>query len=1626
LSSRNFSGVTSDYCRGAISGITYPLTIIEWVRYTTIGSTGTTRWIICDGSSSSNFIAGRNEDDGSPRLTRNAGSDTHTNVDATMTAGQWHFIATRLAAIDDAEVILDADFGGKASSATSVNPSGIDRLSFGKRDNSSNSNPASFQCAQWAAWNADLSDAEITALKAGAHPLEIQPEKLIHLYDNWGRTTGFVRDEVGGVDLAINGTNASDQSPAGLSHYQDIAGTIGAAASVPTAKFLELRVSIADAWESVQIPVTRDLAEYYFELTDAGLVIGETGGTDATATPSDTLNAQTGNMTWGACPALVSDLLQLEAANQREDYEAILAARLAPIPLDPELTLASGTAAVIDLTLYVRAFGLSLSFGPPSFALPTTVASISGTELTVSSSVEASDTITVSITNGHPEYPATATLRLALTFAATATEFANGYGYRKEFIAPGRSGTTETVTDFVLLVSITDSELATVANSGRLQSSSGWDLLFTDASDSPLDFEIQSYTAATGALIAWVRLPSWALSSQYRFRLYYGKAGLTVTPSDPSATWAGELRVWDALTGADLTGNGSTLTISGVTTGTLIGEAGSYDGTDIASRSNLSIWGGLTGLTVRTLIDIGEASLGTDDGIFSDGPDSFEDSDYTFVLRLDANGYFGNANNAFMWSVLTAGGEQRIESAANVQQTGELYLGARYGTAQGSSLWIDRALTTPTSSSTPNGAALAAVEGVFQIGAGPKDATGEGVTATIGRVIARSAHLSAAWMGVERDSWVFRATFLGRSVETSPGDDLGPIAVPLYATVAQGESVTLNATAAAYDPQGGGLTVSAIGTPGDGGTSESAGVITYTPDESFTGDDSFTFTVSDGTNTSTATARVRVSTASDIGDSAGNSSLFARGLFSGMVTGGNRNSPLKVGGNGTDSWRNYNDDEVLMTFIADVSADLEQLWVRARAGDPARSGDRCDGGYAGNYCTEGGEYSTGDGPPVQVRIYEVSGSEGNPTLGTLVASSNVATDIVDSIFSTGREFYAFAFPPNSRLNVGQWYGAVFTPTVRSSDYVSFNMIAGPNGAGMTTALRAGPYHTNKWGCYNRRQKSGAWQVLTSDYNSSTFPQVPSCLFKWRNLARPYTGMPVVYKEGGSFFLSSSSPLRAVITPENAAPVVKLWVQAHRTNSGAGDISYTVKDHANGTSLASGTIAAASFPIDGSGTQWLWASVDLGSVQVPSSGQIRVDLSCAIGGYEFYLADAGKWVRGMQGGPFDLATLGRDWFPRQAQFFGGSGLPSLGSDIGTRIALEHEGQVSTDPPPPPTSGLQQLPTPLSSASADASDVVSVASAAPAGRRISLAAGNYDGLTINVPSGTEANPVQFVPSNPDNPPNLRRCIITGNGHAIFAGIVSDDRALSSSSETRSLRISGSNKSMWYCEFGGNRIAVAIEQNNPANLHLYRCDWLGQTDSGASNGDEAIKAGDQSDIARDMGLLVEECRISNFVTGSETISVKSAGCTFRKVHIRNSRNIHTRHGNEATFDQINMPDSDMVIFCQGHTITNIIAREIRLCQGTEPASNTANGTGGSYNACASTTVQNLTGSLKVNTQPFGGPSWDNNASNCKWSGVSGSVSVTSGGTGNSATAPTIAAVTPPTYGDSDVGVTAYKASI
>jgi biopolymer transport protein ExbB len=180
-------------------------------------------------------------------------------------------------------------------------------------------------------------------------------------------------------------------------------------------------------------------------------------------------------------------------------------------------------------------------------------------------------------------------------FSLTAICQPAGYDFVKEMeIESSRVAGSSALIDFPMLVSIIDPDLRTVANGGKVESSSGYDIVFTLSDCSTLlDHQIEKYVPSTGEYVAWLRIPSLSNSVNTTIGMYYGNSAIASDPSTTSTWNAQYIGVWhmsenpagSAPQVLDYTnGSNNGTSAGGMTSGDLlagkIGDAIDFDGSN--------------------------------------------------------------------------------------------------------------------------------------------------------------------------------------------------------------------------------------------------------------------------------------------------------------------------------------------------------------------------------------------------------------------------------------------------------------------------------------------------------------------------------------------------------------------------------------------------------------------------------------------------------------------------------------------------------------------------------------------------------------------------------------------------------------------------------------------------------------------------------------------------------------------------------------------------------------------------------------------------------------------------------------------------------------------------------------
>lgn len=138
-----------------------------------------------------------------------------------------------------------------------------------------------------------------------------------------------------------------------------------------------------------------------------------------------------------------------------------------------------------------------------------------------------------------------------------------GYSYAKQItIQSSQVSGGADLSNFPVLISLTDANLRTTANGGHVTNSNGYDIRFTTSDCMTiLSHQIESYSATTGQYIAWVNVPAVSASANTIIQMYYGNSAV-ITSTSTTGVWDSNYKgVWHFNNSvSDYTSNGRHLT----------------------------------------------------------------------------------------------------------------------------------------------------------------------------------------------------------------------------------------------------------------------------------------------------------------------------------------------------------------------------------------------------------------------------------------------------------------------------------------------------------------------------------------------------------------------------------------------------------------------------------------------------------------------------------------------------------------------------------------------------------------------------------------------------------------------------------------------------------------------------------------------------------------------------------------------------------------------------------------------------------------------------------------------------------------------------------------------------------
>src|ERR1043165_3585695 len=170
---------------------------------------------------------------------------------------------------------------------------------------------------------------------------------------------------------------------------------------------------------------------------------------------------------------------------------------------------------------------------------------------------------------------------LSTTVAALAVSQGSSYTYRRMITIDHTKVPNTDQTNFPVLISGTYSYLATTTNGGNVQNANGYDVIFASDTNcaTKLDHEVETYTATSGAVNYWVRVPLLSHTSDTTIYLCYGNSSITTDQSNKTGVWDANYKgVWHLSNGTTLNPPDSTTTGNNGTISGAVAAGGREDG----------------------------------------------------------------------------------------------------------------------------------------------------------------------------------------------------------------------------------------------------------------------------------------------------------------------------------------------------------------------------------------------------------------------------------------------------------------------------------------------------------------------------------------------------------------------------------------------------------------------------------------------------------------------------------------------------------------------------------------------------------------------------------------------------------------------------------------------------------------------------------------------------------------------------------------------------------------------------------------------------------------------------------------------------------------------------------------
>ena len=342
---------------------------------------------------------------------------------------------------------------------------------------------------------------------------------------------------------------------------------------------------------------------------------------------------------------------------------------------------------------------------------------------------------------------------------------ANGYAYRRAITIDHTKIPNTDQTDFPVLISGTYSYLATTANGGNVQNANGYDVIFTSDTGcaTKLNHEVETYTAANGAVNYWVKLPAVSHTTDTVIYMCYGNSLITTDQSNRTGVWDANYKgVWHlndnaastAVTDSTGANNGTNqANTSGKTASGKVGKALTYNGSSDYTDMGTNVGGYVLSdsFTVEAWVN---AAL-----------DSANRAVYGNAYALAGYLLRVNTANKVRFVVVTNGSNFNGRDSSTLS-SGWHHVVAVYGGSGTPSVYIDGVLDN---AATVSGGTVTTITTAAhtRIGAAPESGYESYFNGTIDEVRTSKIARSADWIKTEYNNQNSPSTFYSVSSATS-------------------------------------------------------------------------------------------------------------------------------------------------------------------------------------------------------------------------------------------------------------------------------------------------------------------------------------------------------------------------------------------------------------------------------------------------------------------------------------------------------------------------------------------------------------------------------------------------------------------------------------------------------------------------------------------------------------------------------------------------------------------------------------------------------------------------------------------------------------------------------------------